>query len=115
MFTLIHNNEKLGTSQLESGDPSTLNVSGIFHNIGGPIALAGWIKSIGGQEDSGVVFTPLNSDFRLVDKDDKIIPFKEATLISVPADKEAYLDVSGLTAESYANYFSEHIAATNES
>ena len=49
-FTLMHGGERIGTSNLECGDPAERSASGVFNNIGGAMALAGRIKSIGGAE-----------------------------------------------------------------
>ena len=114
MYTLTHEGDKIGTTRLERGDPSVHAVSGEFVNVGGAGALAGWIKSIGGQVDDGVVFVPLNDDFELLDQEDKPIRFTEASLIAIPADDEAYLDVTGISAEDYKAYFAGHIAAMDD-
>lgn len=111
MYTLTHEGEKVGTTKLERGDPSILSVSGLFENIGGASALAGWIKSIGGAEDGGVVFIVLNDDFILVDQAGAAVKFKEGNLIAVPDDDEAYLDISGISGEDYRTHFAEHISA----
>jgi hypothetical protein len=111
MFTLTHEGENVGTSKLEGGDPSTQEVSGVFYNVGGGVALAGWIKSVGGQEDEGVVFIVLNKDFTLLDGDGAAMAFTEGNLIAIPDDDEAYLDISGLSGEDYTKYFSNHISA----
>ncbi len=116
MYTLTHEGEAIGSSKLERGDPSERTVSGVFNNMGGSKALAGWIKSIGGQEDGGVVFIELNNDFILLDHEGSAIEFQGGNLISVPADEEVYLDITGLSDEVYKNYFSDHISALqNES
>ena len=113
MYTLNHEGEKIGTTKLERGDPSMHAVSGVFHNVGGSKALAGWIKSVGGKEDGGVVFVVLNEDFTLVDQEGQAIKFQEGNLISVPEDDEVYLDITGLSEEDYKVYFSEHISAAD--
>ena len=111
MYTLTHEGEKVGTTKLERGDPSTRAVSGVFNNIGGAKPLAGWIKSIGGEEDAGVVFVVLNKDFCLLDQDDNVVDFADATLIAVPEGDEVFLDITDLTDDVYKTFFSEHIAA----
>jgi hypothetical protein len=111
MFTLTHEGENVGTTKLEGGDPSTQEVSGVFYNVGGGVALAGWLKSIGGHEDEGVVFIVLNNDFTLIDADGTAIAFTEGNLIAIPDDDEAYLDINGLSEEDYTTYFAEHISA----
>ncbi|MCG8311914.1 MAG: hypothetical protein MI976_01750 [Pseudomonadales bacterium] len=111
MFTLTHEGDNVGATKLESGDPSILAVSGAFVNMGGAKALAGFIKSIGGSEDDGVVFVSLNDDFALKDEDGNQVSFAEASLIAIPADEEAYLDITGLTEEDYKTYFAEHLSA----
>ncbi|OUS00601.1 hypothetical protein A9Q81_10475 [Gammaproteobacteria bacterium 42_54_T18] len=111
MYTLSHEKDKIGTTKLERGDPSTYAVSGVFNNIGGAKALAGWIKSIGGEEDGGVVFIGLNKDFSLVDKDENVIDFADATLIAIPDDDEVFLDITGLSEDVYKAFFAEHLSA----
>ncbi|PCJ43169.1 MAG: hypothetical protein COA99_07800 [Moraxellaceae bacterium] len=111
MYTLTHAGEKIGTTKLERGDPSTHAVSGVFNNIGGAKALAGWIKSIGGEEDGGVVFIVLNKDFVLVDEADNVVKFGDGTLIAVPEEDEVFLDITGLSEEDYKANFAEHISA----
>lgn len=111
MYTLKHEGEKIGTTKLERGDPSGLAVSGVFHNIGGAKALAGWIKSIGGEEDDGVVFIALKESFTLFDQAEKAVEFTEGHLIAVPQENEVYLDITCLSEEDYNAYFSEHVSA----
>lgn len=111
MYTLTHEGEPIGFSHLERGDPSSRTVSGIFNNMGGSRALAGWIKSIGGDEDDGVVFIELNRDFSLLDKEGNTVKFEGGNLISVPDEEEVYLDITGLSDEVYKTYFAGHISA----
>ena len=114
MFSVMHNGDVLGTTNLESGDPAELTVSGIFHNVGGPIGLAAWIKGNGGEEDKGAIYVTLNNDFSLLSSDGDTISFKEGTLIAVPDEDEAFLEISGLKQEDYKKYFPEHVAAASE-
>lgn len=111
MFTLTHEGDKVGVSQLESGDPSIMAVSGAFKNMGGAKPLAGWIRSIGGTEDDGVVFISLNSDFVLTNENGDAISFNEGSLISIPADDEVYLDITGVSEEDYKSNFANHLSA----
>lgn len=111
MYSLTHEGELVGNCKLERGDPSIRAVSGVFHNMGGSKALASWIQSIGGSEDEGVVFITLNKDFSLCDQEGNVFQFQEGSLISVPGDDEAYLDITGLSEDVYKTYFSEHIKA----
>ena len=114
MYTLTHDGEKIGVTNLERGDPATHSVSGAFENIGGAKAMAGWIKSVDGQEDDGVVYIALNEDFALVDQTGHAIQFREGNLIAVPEDNEVFLDITGLSEEDYKTYFAEHISALNK-
>ncbi|MCW8933621.1 MAG: hypothetical protein OQK98_02750 [Gammaproteobacteria bacterium] len=111
MFTLTHDGDDIGFSRLERGDPSSHTVSGVFNNMGGAKALAGWIKSIGGEEDEGVVFVTLNKGFTLLDQTGKVIEFQDGNLISIPEDDEVFLDITGISEEVYKTYFAEHISA----
>jgi len=111
MYTLTHEGENIGFSKLERGDPSIHAVSGVFNNMGGSKAMAGWIKSIGGKEDEGVVFIELNKDFTLLDEAGEAVEFQGGNLISIPADDEVFLDITGLSDEVYKAYFAEHITA----
>ena len=111
MYTLTHEGEIVGSSKLERGDPSTHAVSGEFNNMGGAKTLAAWIKSIGGEEDEGVVFVALNKDFRLLDAAGNTVKFTEGNLISVPEEDEVFLDISGISEEDYKTHFAEHISA----
>jgi len=111
MFTLNHDGDIVGSTKLERGDPSARTVSGEFNNMGGAKALAAWIKSIGGEEDEGVVFVTLNKDFSLLDDDGNMVEFEDGNLISIPGDDEVFLDITGLSEEVYKTYFAEHISA----
>jgi hypothetical protein len=111
MFTLTHEGDHVGTTKLERGDPSLHSVSGLFNNVGGVAALVGWLKSIGGEEDDGVVFIELNKDFVLLDQTGAAIAFESGHLIAVPADDEAFLDLTGLSDTDYKQYFADHISA----
>lgn len=111
MYLLTHDGENVGTTQLERGDPLTLSASGVFNNLGGSKALAAWIKSIGGEEDNGVVFAVLNDTFTLLDQAGNTVEFAEGHLMAVPEDGEAFLDISGFSEAYYTVHFSEHISA----
>ena len=111
MFTLTHDGENVGATKLERGDPSSRTVSGAFNNMGGAKALAAWIKSMGGEEDEGVVFITLNKGFSLLDQAGKVVEFQDGNLISIPEDDEVFLDITGLSEEDYKTYFAEHISA----
>ena len=111
MFSLTHDGENVGTSKLERGDPSSHSVSVVFHNMGGSKALSNWIKSIGGEEDEGVVFIALEKHFTLLDQEGKVVKFQEGNLISIAEDDEVFLDITGLSEEDYKTYFAEHISA----
>ena len=113
MYTLTHEGDTIGTTKLERGDPSIQSVSGEFFNVGGAKALAGWIKSIGGAEDDGVVFITLNSDFTLVNTNGDEVRFAEGNLISIPQDDEVYLDITGISDEDYKTFFAGHLTAMN--
>lgn len=114
MFKLIHEGESLGSSNLESGDPENHSVSGVFNNVGGAKALAGWIKSVGGQEDEGAVFIELNQDFALQTSDAEPVEFTEGTLIAVPAEDETFLELIGISSQDYDAHFPGHRAALTE-
>ena len=114
MYTLTHDGESVGYSKLERGDPSTYTVSGVFNNMGGAKAIAAWIKSIGGEEDDGVVFIALDESFSVLDQAGKAVKFQSGNLISVPEEDEVYLDITGISDEVYKAYFAEHIAAMGD-
>ena len=114
MYTLNHDGERVGTTKLERGDPAELSVSGAFDNVGGAVAMAGWIKSVGGQEDDGVVFITLNEDFALIDQEGNEVRFSEGHLISVPQEHEVYLDITASSEEDYKTYFAEHVSAMSD-
>ena len=111
MFTLTHDGDDVGFSKLERGDPTSHTVSGVFNNMGGAKALAGWIRSIGGEEDEGVVFITLNKDFALLDQAGTVVEFQDGNLISIPDDDEVFLDITGVSDDVYKTYFAEHISA----
>ncbi len=79
-------------SNLESGDPTERSASGVFYNIGGAKALAGWIRSIGGAEDEGVTYVAVGEEFELQSEDGQNIQCGEGTLIAVPETDETFLE-----------------------
>ena len=111
MYTITHEGENVGHSELERGDPTIHAVSGLFSNMGGAIALAAWIKSIGGKEEDRVVFIELDKNFNLHDEKGKIIEFQGGNLISRPDEDEVFLDITGISDEDYKTYFEGHIKA----
>lgn len=111
MYTLTHEGDTIGTTNLERGDPPALEASGVFENIGGAKALAAWIKSVGGEEDDGVVYIALNDDFILSDADNEVVNFSQSHLMAVPAQDEVYLEVTLSTKEAYESYFGDHMRA----
>lgn len=114
MYTLTHEGEGIGFTQFESGDPTELSVSGAFINVGGAKAISGWMKSIGGKEDDGVVFISLNNDFALLNNDGVGIDFAEGHLIAVVADDEVFLEITCRTEDDYKANFSAHMSAMEQ-
>jgi hypothetical protein len=110
-FRITHEGDTIGTTLFEGGDPDARGVSGQLHNPAGSRALAGWILSIGGSEDDGAVFVEMDSNFRIQDGEGTDIPFGEATLIALPGEDEAYIDVSGIPEERYYALFMHHVTA----
>ncbi len=110
-FTLLHSGERIGTSLLESGDPESGAVSGVFANVGGPTALSRWLMSVGGAEDEGAFFVTMDADFELQNSSGDSLSFGEGTLIAVPGAGEAFVEFSGFSAADYDAHFANHIAA----
>lgn len=110
-FTLLHSGDRIGTSMLESGDPESGSVSGVFANLGGPTALSRWLTSVGGTEDEGVFFVTMNADFELQNSGGDTLSFGEGTVIAVPEAGEAYVEFSGFSAAEYDANFADHVAA----
>lgn len=113
MYTLTHDGEIIGVTQLERGDPSELSVSGAVNNFGGAKAMAAWIKSIGGEEDNGVIFIALNGDFSLLDQAGTAIKISEGHLMAVPDEdgEEVFIDITLPTEKDYKSHFSAHMLA----
>ncbi len=111
MYILTHEGESIGATRLERGDPAALTVSGAFANMGGAKAIANWIKSVGGEEDEGVVFIDLQKDFALFNQEGKEVKFAEGHLIAVPEEDEVYLDITIISEADYKAHFAEHISA----
>lgn len=111
MYFLTHCGDRIGSTKLESGDPSIFAVSGLFNNVGGAKPLAAWIESIGGEEEEGVFYIHLNSDFCLQDEQGAKVSFTEGSLIAVPGDNEVYLDLIGVPESEYAIHFAKHLTA----
>jgi len=114
-FTLTHEGDVIGTSKLESGDPSVLSVSGLFQNVGGADTLAAWMRSVGAKEEDNITFMTLEGPFQLQDDYGKVIEFTSGSLISVPADEEVYLELEGISPLDYQSYFRNHILAYQNS
>ncbi|MDK2776306.1 MAG: hypothetical protein KYX62_01430 [Pseudomonadota bacterium] len=110
MFTLTHEGDVIGTSRLERGDPAVFSVSGIFNNVGGPETLAAWMRSINGKEEDNIVYIDLQAPFKLVDAYGDTLTFSAGTLIAIPDEEEAFLDIEGLTEEDYRTHFRRHLA-----
>lgn len=110
MFTLHHQGEALGTSNLGQAEPEARSVSGVFDNMGGPIALAGWIMAQGGTEDGDVVYLALGEDFKIT-KGETPIQYDEAVLIAVPDESEAYLEITFHHADEYQQFFMSYALA----
>ena len=111
MFKILHESEPLGTTLFESGDPEARTVSGAFNNLGGAIALSAWIASNGGTEDGEAVFIVLNDAFSVTTADGVALDIKEGTLIAVPDEGEAYIEIMLNDEQDYQQYFPEHISA----
>lgn len=110
-FRIRHEGDLIGSTLFEGGDPDSRGVSGALHNAAGAKALAGWILSIGGAEEDGAVFIELGADFLIQDDAGNAIPFAEATLIALPAEDEAYIDVLGIPSDDYHAHFMHHVEA----
>lgn len=110
MYKLLHNGEALGSTLFESADPDSHSLSGRFNNMGGAIALSAWIMTNGGTEDGDVIYLEVGSDFELVDNENQPVAFNEATLIAVPGENEAYIDLVIDDQSAYEKFLAEHVA-----
>ena len=113
-FTLLHDGERIGTSNLERGDPAERSASGVFYNIGGARALAGWMRSIGGAEEDGVTYVAIGAEFELQADDGQTVDCDEGTLIAVPETDETFLEFTDIPEQSYRANFADHIAALSD-
>ena len=113
-FTLLHDGERIGTSNLERGDPAERSASGVFYNIGGARALAGWMRSIGGAEEDGVTYVAIGAEFELQAGDGQTVDCDEGTLIAVPETDETFLEFTDIPEQSYRANFADHIAALSD-
>lgn len=111
MYKLLHNGEALGSTLFESADPESHSLSGRFNNMGGAIALSAWIMTNGGTEDGEVIYLEVGSDFALVNKEGEKVDFNEATLIAVPGENEAYIELIIDDQKAYEAFLAGHVAA----
>lgn len=111
MFKILHEGESLGTTLFESGDPAAHSVSGAFNNLGGAIALSAWIVSNGGTEDGEAVYVVFTDAFSVTTADGAVLDIKEGTLIAVPDEGEAYIEIVLRDEQDYRRYFPEHLSA----
>ncbi|HEY7773434.1 MAG TPA: hypothetical protein VIC26_09635 [Marinagarivorans sp.] len=111
MFKILHEGEALGTTLFESGDPEVYSVSGAFNNLGGAIALSAWIVSNGGAEDGEVVYRELDAKFTVTTADGVALDFVEGTLIAVPNEGEAFVEIVIRDQSDYQQHFPEHVSA----
>jgi len=110
-YRIRHDGDVVGITHFEGGDPDTRGVSGVVHNQAGAKALAMWIMSIGGAEDAGAVYIELGDAFAIEDEAGDALTFDEATLIALPGEEEAYIDVAGVPDDSYRERFMHHLQA----
>ncbi|VUD68135.1 hypothetical protein TDB9533_04004 [Thalassocella blandensis] len=111
MFKLIYKDKTIGTSLLESGDPSNCSASGALTGAGSAIALSQWIMDNGGAEDDNVFLLELDKSALLMLNDSVPIPFAEGSIICAPEGDEIYLELVGIPGPEYAQYFPQHVAS----
>lgn len=111
MFRIFFKDKLLGTSSLESGDPSIGCVSGALLEAGSAIALSEWIMENGGAEDDNVFLLELDSSAIVMRDDDTPIPFAEGSIICAPEGDEIYVEIVGIPKPEYAGFFPHHLAS----
>lgn len=109
MYRLIHQNKIIGTSQLESGDPSIGSASGELVEAGTCEAMAAWIQAEGGVQEDGVHLLEIDSSFLVMIGADTAIPFEGGSIICVPEEDEIFLEIAGIPAPEYAHFFPKHV------
>ncbi len=111
MFRLVHQNKVVGTSMLESGDPSLGCASGAMVEAGTCEAMSAWILDQGGAEDEGVFFLAIGGAFIALLGEHTTVPFDTGSIICVPESDEIFLELAGIPAPEYAHFFPEHVKA----
>lgn len=111
MYTLFHEGEALGGTVLESADPESHSISGRFNNTGGPIVLSAWIMSNSGTEEGDIVYLNLAEEFQLKDAAGEKVVFDESTLIAIPDENEAFIEIIIRDKSVYDSFLAEHETA----
>lgn len=111
MYSLLHDGEILGSTLFESADPEAHSVSGQFNNAGGPIALSGWIMSNGGAEEGEVIYLNLMKSFEVHSQASEPLFYDEATLIAVPNENEAFIELIIHDEATYEKFLMQHTVA----
>ncbi len=115
MYRLIHENNVIGVSALESGDPAIGSASGDLGESGTSEGLSQWILSKGGVEEDGVFLLEIGKAFLVVSGDQTPVPFSGGSIICVPADDEVFLELTGIPAPEYVHFFPRHVKAFQQS
>ncbi len=111
MFRLVYQNKVVGTTMLESGDPSLGCASGALVEAGTCAAMGDWILAQGGAEDDGVFFLEIGREFLALLGEHTTVPFETGSIICVPESDEIFLELDGIPAPEYAHFFPEHVKA----
>lgn len=111
MFTLTYKDKIVGSSMLESGDPSICSASGVMTEAGSAIALSQWITENGGVEDDNIFLLQLDQSALVMLKDETPIPFTEGSIICAPEGDEIYLELVGIPRPEYEKFFPQHFAS----
>ncbi len=114
MFRLVYQDKVLGSSKLDSGDPSIGCVSGELVEAGTTAELSQWILSEGGAEEEGAFLLELDKRFLVLLDEATPLPFAEGSVICVPSGDEIYIELTGIPEPEYAHFFPAHLASYSE-
>jgi hypothetical protein len=109
MYRVLYQGKVIGISKLEAGDPPMGCVSGLIIGISNSLDFSKNLLALGGSESSGEYRIELNSEFNLVDSNDKQIEYSGGQILAYPEINEVLIDVVGIPYPTYEELFPMHV------
>ena len=110
MFRILLNEQTIGESEFETGDPPMGCVSGALKTKSSVDNLLKFILNNGGISKDGEYSLELDSRFSVVDVQGKKLEYLGGCIMAYPDISEILIDIVGIPYPEYGELFPKHVS-----